>query len=232
MNDKCILLFVKYPEKGRIKKRLDSGIKNIDVVELYKNFVFDTLLTLNKIKTKFYVCFYPADSEIKFIEWLGEKYFYMSQDGLDLGDRMKNCFIKAFSRNFKRVIVIGSDAPDLPCEYIKYAFASLESHDAVIGPAADGGYYLLGFNFDKFAPEIFKGIEWSTDKVFKDTLAVLDKSKRKTYILPEWNDIDVREDIINFIKRNKDSKNGYLRTFSYLSKHKLLTSFDSPLSGG
>ncbi|MDD5772689.1 MAG: TIGR04282 family arsenosugar biosynthesis glycosyltransferase [bacterium] len=219
MADHCVLLFVKYPEKGEVKSRLTREAWNINIVELYKNFVLDLLISLNKIKTKFYICFYPENSEEKFIKWLGGKYLYMPQKGQDLGDRMKNCFIKAFSGKFKQVIVIGSDAPDMPCEFIKYAFASLDSHDAVIGPASDGGYYLLGFNFDKFVPEIFEGIEWSTDKVFKETLSILNKAKRKTYILPEWNDIDVHSDLVDFVKRNKDSKNSHLNTYSYLSKH-------------
>lgn len=222
MLDHCVLLFVKYPEKGEIKTRLNSGPGKIDEVELYKNFVLDLLITLNKIKTRFYVCFYPENAKAKFVKWLGEKYYYMPQNGADLGARMKNCFIKAFSGKFRRVIIIGSDAPDLPCELIKYAFASLESHDAVIGPASDGGYYLLGFNFDKFVPEIFEGIEWSTNKVFRDTLAVLNKSKRNTYVLPEWSDIDVREDLVKFIERSRDTGNNHLKTYSFLSRHKLL----------
>lgn len=214
MDDRCVLLFVKYPEEGKVKKRLQAGLKDVNIVALYQKFVLDILLTLEKLNTKLYICFSPENSEAKFIKWLGNKYSYIPQKGIDLGARMKNCFIEAFSRKYKRVIIVGSDTPDLPCEYIENTFSGLESNDVVIGPATDGGYYLLGFRFDKFVPEIFEGIEWSTDKVFKDTLAILDRSKKKTCILPEWNDIDVHEDLINFIKRNKCL--GKSSTYSFL----------------
>ncbi|MBI4650014.1 TIGR04282 family arsenosugar biosynthesis glycosyltransferase [Candidatus Desantisbacteria bacterium] len=153
MNDCCVLLFVKYPENGKIKTRLSSGFKKIDKVELYKNFVMDILSTINKLKIKLYICFYPGNAKKKFIDWMGGKYLYMPQNGLDLGGRMKNCFIKAFSLKFKRVIVIGSDLPDLPGKFIKNAFLFLNNHDVVIGPASDGGYYLLGFNSNTFVPD-------------------------------------------------------------------------------
>ena len=122
--DNCsVLLFVKYPEEGKVKKRLQAGLKKVKTAELYKNFVLDILSSLERLKTKFFICFYPEKSEEKFIKWLGGKYFYMPQKGPDLGSRMKNCFGKAFSMGHDKVIVIGSDAPDLPCEFINEAFS-------------------------------------------------------------------------------------------------------------
>jgi rSAM/selenodomain-associated transferase 1 len=123
--------------------------------------------------------------------------------GDELGDRMKNAFQWAFSRGHSRVILIGSDLPDLPAEIINDAFASLNNHDAAIGPALDGGYYLIGFRNDAFSPRIFDDIPWSTSAVFARTIEILREEGRDVRQLRFWKDIDTPEDIIYFIERNR-----------------------------
>jgi rSAM/selenodomain-associated transferase 1 len=119
----------------------------------------------------------------------------MPQAGEDLGERMKNGFVEALSMNFKRVVLIGSDIPDLPLEFIEEAFTSLQEKDAVIGPALDGGYYLIGFKKETFSPRVFEGIHWSTESVFEKTLKVLQQEGLTVHTLQPLRDIDTVEDL-------------------------------------
>lgn len=211
-NEKCTLLFMKYPKKGQVKTRISRKIGDLITVELYKNFVLDLLSTLDKIETDLWVCFYPKASQKKLAKWLGNKYFYIPQKGENLGQRMKNSFLEAFARGYRRVVVIGSDIPDLPGVFIKEAFSYFETSDVVIGPATDGGYYLVGFRYDTFLLKVFEGIHWSTDTVFRETMTILEKSNRKVHILPEWSDVDTIDDLRNLIQRNQDTEFKFSKT--------------------
>ena len=126
---------------------------------------------------------------------LGPEYRYLPQRGRDLGERMKNGFLDTFTRGFEKVVLIGSDIPDLPLSFVEEAFTSLSEMDAVIGPSFDGGYYLIGFTKGAFLPRVFEGIAWGTEKVFKSTIQILTDEKRKLYVLPRWRDIDTIEDL-------------------------------------
>jgi rSAM/selenodomain-associated transferase 1 len=200
MDDRCLLFFVKNPEKGQVKKRLAASIGPDKALRLYKSFLLNILFTLNKGTFLFYVCFYPADALQSLKRWLGEDYLYMPQQGEDLGERMRNSFVEAFDMGFKRVVLIGSDIPDLPLEFIEEAFASLEEKDVVIGPTFDGGYYLIGFRDKTFLPQVFKGILWGRESVFEDTTKVLNQEKRSIYTLKRWRDIDTIDDLRNLQK--------------------------------
>jgi rSAM/selenodomain-associated transferase 1 len=214
----CMLFFAKYPEKGEVKKRLATHLGEDITVELYRYFVLDSLSTLEKCGVKLLVCFYPPESQKRFAEWLGMNYSYVPQQGSDLGQRMKTCFVNAFDRGFHFVVAIGSDIPDLPCEFIKEALSSLKTHDVVIGPSFDGGYYLIGFREDKFIPEVFDGIDWGTHTVFHDTLTVLQNAICNVHTLPKWSDIDTIADLKHLIDRNQNTEFHNSKTISYLSK--------------
>jgi rSAM/selenodomain-associated transferase 1 len=115
--------------------------------------------------------------------------------GENLGERMKNGFLEAFSMNFKRVVLIGSDIPDLPLEFIEEAFTSLLEKDAVIGPSTDGGYYLIGFKDKSFSPRVFEGIPWSTKRVFEETMNVSKQEELLVHTLQPLTEIDTIEDL-------------------------------------
>jgi rSAM/selenodomain-associated transferase 1 len=108
---------------------------------------------------------------------------------------MRNAFIEAFEMGFRRVVLIGSDIPDLPLDFIEEAFTSLKKKDAVIGPAFDGGYYLIGFRGRTFSPMVFDGMAWGTKTVFEKTMTVLRKLNRRVHTLAERRDIDTIEDL-------------------------------------
>jgi rSAM/selenodomain-associated transferase 1 len=195
LDDRCLLFFLKNPEKGKVKTRLASALGEEKAVKLYKRFMLEMLSTLNRGTFLFYLCFYPGDSLETLKKWLGEEYLYMAQYGGDLGERMENCFMEAFAMNFKRVVLIGSDIPDLPLEFIEEAFTSLKEKDAVIGPSLDGGYYLIGFNDNKFSPQVFKGIPWSKERVFEETMKILSKEGLTVHTLKPLRDIDTIVDL-------------------------------------
>lgn len=195
MDDRCLLFFIRNPEKGRIKTRLAASVGDERALELYKRFLLNILSTLNKGTFLFYLCFYPADALENLRKWLGGDYLYMSQQGEDLGERMKNGFMEAFDSGFKRVLLIGSDIPGLPLEFIEEAFASLKEKDAVIGPSLDGGYYLIGFRDKKFSPQVFKGILWSTECVFEETMKILEREGLTIHTLKPLRDIDTIDDL-------------------------------------
>jgi hypothetical protein len=197
MDDRCLLFFIKNPQKRQVKTRLAAAIGDEMAVRLYKRFLLEMLSTLNKGTFLFYLCVYPVDALEGIKTWLGEDYIYMPQQGEDLGERMKNGFIEALAMNFKRVVLIGSDIPSLPLEFIEEAFISLEKKDVVIGPSLDGGYYLIGFRDKKFSPRAFKKIPWSTERVFEETMKVLEHEGLTVHTLKTLRDIDTIQDLRN-----------------------------------
>jgi hypothetical protein len=195
LDDRCLLFFVKYPEKGKVKSRLAAVIGDDSAVSLYKNLVAQMLSTLKEGTFPLYICFFPKNAQKPIKNWLGREYRYIPQNGKDLGERMRNGFIGGFAMGYKRVVLIGSDIPDLPMKYIEEAFKSLKEMDAVIGPAFDGGYYLIGFNLNTFSPQVFEGIVWGTENVFEETMRKLKRFRRVVYTLPYQRDIDTAEDL-------------------------------------
>jgi rSAM/selenodomain-associated transferase 1 len=143
VNENCVLLFCKSPANGNVKTRLAEEIGLEHAAELYKCFVGDTIWSLKSLDVHFKICFWPADDEQSFIDWLGSELEYLPQDGDNLGDKMKNAFIQMFEESYSKTAIIGSDIPDLPGELISRAMDELDRHDAVIGPSSDGGYYLI-----------------------------------------------------------------------------------------
>jgi rSAM/selenodomain-associated transferase 1 len=195
LEDRCVLFFIKNPKKGKVKTRLASAIGDDAAVKLYRRFLLEMLSTLNRGTFLFYLCYHPEDSLKDLKNWLGEHYLYTPQTGENLGEKMKNAFNEAFSMHFKRVLLIGSDIPDLPLEFIDEAFKSLEEKDAVIGPSVDGGYYLIGFKDKTFLPQVFERIPWSTERVFDETMKILETQQLTIHTLQLLRDMDTVEDL-------------------------------------
>lgn len=198
-NRQCVILFLKAPEKGGVKTRLEKKLGKDIPLHLYRHFVTDTLHMLRK--QRIILCYHPPGAEAEIRNWLGEEYICMPQEGNDLGERMHNAFIRAFAAGYREVLLTGSDIPDLPEEIIREAFAALREKDAVIGPACDGGYYLIGFRKAGFSPDVFRNIPWSTATVFEDTLKIFSRQQSRIHILPGWRDIDEYEDLMDFRQR-------------------------------
>jgi rSAM/selenodomain-associated transferase 1 len=224
--DACVLCFVKYPEKGQVKLRLTANLDDDVVVELYRNFVLDIVSLLKKLDTQFYLCFSPLNAHKKIREWLGSSYSYVPQEGNDLGERMKNGFCYAFTEGFRRVILVGSDSPDLPGDFLKNAIVELQTHDMVLGPSSDGGYYLIGFRNDTFLPSVFDKISWSSSSVFQETLSKVKNAGRSLSLLPAWSDVDIISDLKNLVRRNHNTSFKSSHTMSYLRRNKIIEDED------
>jgi len=211
---------VKSPEKGAVKTRLAVSIGDDAALALYKCFVADILNALEKTRYTLMPAFHPPDARKKVAEWLGHGHGLMAQVGDDLGERMRSAFSAAFLSGFHFVLLIGSDIPDLTETIIHEAFTSFESHDAVIGPSLDGGYYLIGFKKDTFTPQIFDGIEWSTPVVYAQTMDTLKKAGCLVHILPPKRDMDTLSDVEALFAENADNAFAQSSTMQYLLKRK------------
>lgn len=220
MADTVILLFIKAPIRGRVKSRLARAVGDEAALDLYKNFVLDEIEMLRASGYPFRLCHYPPEAGSMIQEWVGREHASMPQHGKDLGERMEYAFSQAFSEGFTRAVLVGSDIPDLTSSLMRQAFRYLESAHAVLGPAADGGYYLIGFRSDSFLPAAFKGMDWSTDSVFKKTRDVLESAGLSVSLLPELCDLDTADDLEAFFLRNSRSGFRTSRTMTYLDRHK------------
>lgn len=220
-SDSCVLLFVKSPFKGPVKTRLATSIGFEAAVRLYENFVLDTLTLLKAVNSSIRIFFDPADAEERIKQWLGEQYSYVAQAGRNIGERMKNAFIHSFDDGFERVVLIGSDIPDLPDEFLREALGVLESSDAVVGPSHDGGYYLIGFSRRSFLPVAFNSITWSTSTVFQQTIEIFRKHEMSVHLLPEWYDVDTAADLQSLVSRTRHTPFENSRTYCYLTANGL-----------
>lgn len=214
----CILFFIKAPKPGSVKSRLAQAIGQEHATQLYKNFVLDLLSLLQTLVYKTLIFYTPTDAENSIQTWLGKDFCYYPQVGEDLGERLENAFNKAFELGYQKVIVIGSDSPDLTSNILQTAFLALEDHDGVIGPTHDGGYYTIGFSKSGFFSDVFKDIIWSTDTVFETTLSILRQHQKTIYQLPCWYDVDTIDDLQDFYLKNYQLA-PYSQTVKYLFQH-------------
>ncbi|MHC4362984.1 MAG: TIGR04282 family arsenosugar biosynthesis glycosyltransferase [Planctomycetota bacterium] len=217
-SDNCILLFVKHPAPGRVKTRLAEQLGPGRAAALYENFVLDLLDTLRSLNVNLRIFFEPAEALNDIRHWLGENHSYVLQRGNNLGQRMKNAFAYAFADGCSKGVLIGSDLPDLPADFLSLGLRALDTGDAVLGPSSDGGYYLIGFSRETFLPEAFDNIAWGTDRVFAHTVKTLKRHRRKLYVLPRWHDVDTLEDLKSLVARSRGTDFRNSRTFTFLQE--------------
>ncbi|EIA08566.1 TIGR04282 family arsenosugar biosynthesis glycosyltransferase [Flavobacterium frigoris] len=191
MKNNALLIFTRNPELGKVKTRLAKTIGEADALQVYKDLLQHTMEQSQSVDCDKFVFYDTAvvDHDI----WKEEFYQKRIQSKGDLGHKMQDAFELLFSQGYKNCIIIGSDLFDLKTEIIETAFTELEKSDVVLGPAEDGGYYLLGLK--KIIPSVFKNKDWGTSTVFTDT--VKDLETQKIHLLPTLNDIDTFEDLMN-----------------------------------
>ena len=188
---KALLIFAKNPVDGKVKTRLAATIGKEQTLFIYQKLIDHTIAVTKELSVD-KIVFY-SDFIDKKDNWNNALFQKKLQSGNDLGERMKNAFKSSFTAGYEKVVIIGTDCYDLTETIINKAFESLNENDVVIGPAEDGGYYLLGIK--KFLPQFFENIEWSTDKVFDQTIAVCNTLGLSTFLLQELNDIDDEDDL-------------------------------------
>ncbi len=188
----ALAIFTKYPEKGKVKTRLAVDIGEENAAKLQIAFVKDLLILHDNKEYDLFICFSPKEKEDDMRKLYGTVN-YIPQEGKDLGERMKNCF-DLLLNEFQKVIIIGSDIPDILERNIKKALALLNDNEAVLGPAKDGGYYLIGIN-KGVDTDIFSGINWSTDKVLEQQKRNLEEKGIGFALLEVRSDVDTVEDL-------------------------------------
>ena len=188
----ALIIFIKNPVPGKAKTRLAEWMGEEEALAIYRDLLVHTRKITDHLNcSKFlYYSDYMDDND----EWDNETYLKRLQLQTDnLGQRMQDAFTAVFTEGFGKVVIIGSDSMELTEQLIREAFIILDGQDMVIGPAKDGGYYLLGMK--KMHPDLFLNKKWSSPTVFKDTLDNIHRLKITYKQLPVLSDVDRPEDI-------------------------------------
>ena len=196
-NDNALIVFLKYPETKKVKTRLGKDIGDRRAMELYRetaSFIADSFSDSKNWTT--FLFYSPKERKKEIFEWLGDKEALFFAQGIgSLGQRMSQAFSKCFSLGFRNVIIIGTDCVMVTEEDVETAFSLLSGgkFEAVLGPATDGGYYLLGLC--RKTDAVFQGMRWSSARVFKETEKRMRGSGLRHAVMRELSDIDEEKDI-------------------------------------
>lgn len=193
---KALIIFVRNPELGNVKTRLAATVGAESALEIYKELLqhtYEIALATDADRFVFYV-----DKIAQADLWETRGFVKRVQAMGDLGGKMKAAFNELFSEGYNNVVIIGSDCLELTTNMIHKAFELLEMNDVVIGPARDGGYYLLGLK--KMVAPIFENKQWGTEHVYNDTIAGIENAGLSFATLPVLTDVDTEED---WVRRKK-----------------------------
>ncbi|MGM0477835.1 MAG: TIGR04282 family arsenosugar biosynthesis glycosyltransferase [Bacteroidota bacterium] len=191
MNDRQLLIFTKNPEPGKCKTRLAATIGNEAALNVYLQLLDHTVRFTERVNAD--RCVYYSNTIHKDDRWSDAYFDKKQQIKGDLGQKMVAAFKDSFDQGYKRVVIIGSDCAEINEEDIHAAFTALATNDVVIGPALDGGYYLLGMR--QFIPALFQDKSWSTPHLINETIATIKKHALSFSLLQEKSDIDYEEDL-------------------------------------
>lgn len=195
-NRAAVLVFLRAPQLGTVKTRLAASIGPHAALAIYRRLAEHTITEARALAAEgaeIRVHHTPADAEPAVRAWLGGGVTLLPQAEGDLGARMADAFARAFADGCERVVIIGSDLPAMNAALLRRAFAALDGADAVIGPARDGGYYLLGLTHS--VPAVFDGIAWSMAEVFAETVLRLRSAGIEPIVLETLCDVDEVEDL-------------------------------------
>jgi rSAM/selenodomain-associated transferase 1 len=196
-----LIIFTRYPEPGKAKTRLIPSLGAEAAAHLHRQMTEQTLAEVNRLQRQplpqwdslTVQVWYTGGDDLQMQTWLGATLDYKSQPDGDLGDRLTAAVQTAVVSGARATVVIGTDCPDLTAEILATSFELLQHNDLVLGPATDGGYYLIGLR--RFVPELFKSIAWSTECVFQQTLELATDLQLSLARLPVLTDVDRPEDL-------------------------------------
>jgi rSAM/selenodomain-associated transferase 1 len=184
-------LFAKWPAPGAVKTRL-AGTDPAWAAHLARAFLLDTLDRLSAVAARRVLAYSPAEAAKDFAALAADRFTLVPQGEGDLGRRMASFFGDRLAEGARAVVLVGTDSPTLPAAFVKEAFASLQEADVVLGPACDGGYYLIGCRGR--LPPVFDGIAWGSAAVLAQTVARLSDPNWRLALLPPWYDVDTPAD--------------------------------------
>jgi rSAM/selenodomain-associated transferase 1 len=232
-----VVMMAKEPVATQVKTRLCPHLSPAQAAEIYTLFVQDMAEEMSGItevhvpfsgnpqsSVRLALAYSPKTAQKTFEAILPIPMLLFPQQGADLGERLNHIFTKLHGAGYEQVHIINSDSPDMPCSLIREStrLLNIPQVDLVLGPCADGGYYLVGLK--KPIPELFQEIPWSTDRVLALTVARA-RALGLTYVLLQpWYDIDTCDDLVTFLNRNQNRKDGRgpgWRTFNYLKEKQI-----------
>jgi rSAM/selenodomain-associated transferase 1 len=190
-HNNLIITFTRNPELGKVKTRLAKTIGEASALAIYIKLLEHTESVLRNIDSDKAVYYSVKIRENDL--WDSNIYQKHQQFGDDLGIRMQNAFKAGFDAGYSKIVIVGSDLHDLQPKHITQAFDALDTNDVTIGPAEDGGYYLLGMK--TLYKDVFENKNWGTETVFEDTIKNL--QNESVFLLEQLNDVDTYEDIEN-----------------------------------
>ncbi len=201
---KLVILFARYPRPGQCKSRLIPSLGKERATQIHRQLVAHSLTQILAFlarhdDTSLHIYYHDSNLE-QMQEWLGNSLSYHRQEGADLGARMANALHNGQTEGYD-TILIGSDCPDIDDTILSEALTALKNSDLVIGPAHDGGYYLIGVakNLARQSySELFRNISWGSDTVLQETLNRVKKLTLSPHTLPTLHDIDTPEDLKYF----------------------------------
>ncbi|WP_414564049.1 MULTISPECIES: TIGR04282 family arsenosugar biosynthesis glycosyltransferase [unclassified Anabaena] len=191
-----LIIFTRYPEPGKTKTRLIPALGDAGAANLQRQMTENTIFQVQELQKTTDISW-----EVRFAggnlqlmqDWLGTDSVYQPQGEGDLGDRMTRSLVHAFQCGAIQVVIIGIDCPGVNPQILTQAFEKLNTYDLVLGPAIDGGYYLVGLC--RLIPELFANINWGTSQVLQQTVEIADKLKISLTYLPALADVDLPEDL-------------------------------------
>jgi len=194
-------IFAKQPLPGMVKTRLCPPLTPEQAADLYRVSLQETVTRMGSLSGCDLAICYSGDKD-----WFATTFpgvMLIPQCGRDLGERLASCLSDWLAAGYEAALLIGSDAPDLPLERIEQAFSALEDADLVLGPAIDGGYYLVGEASQH--PQLFQQISWSTGKVLEQTLAKASQLGLSSVLLEPWDDLDDLPALLRLVARTPHS---------------------------
>lgn len=190
-----LIIFTRYPRPGQAKTRLVPAMGAEAAADLQRRMTEETLETAKTARARIggeIEIRYADGGEKEIARWLGSELRYAAQEGDDLGDRMRRAFADALDAGCRRVVIIGTDCPEMSSRDLTDAFDALAYHDMVLGPSADGGYWLIGL---RRPADVFRGVAWSTESVLPQTLALAEQAGLSVKSLETRADVDTPEDL-------------------------------------
>lgn len=211
----------KYPDAGTVKTRLTPHLSAEQSAQLAACFLQDTINKVKILKYQLMVAYSPVEKYGFFADFSPSQAVLVNQTGETLGERMFSAFQFAFEKKFDSAVMVGTDSPTLPPEFIKQAFEFLQTDaDAILGKTADGGFYLIGLR--KLEKKIFENVVWSSEKAFEQTARNIKNVGFSLKETPVWYDVDESSDLERLAKEFEQSdsaKNIAPKTFEWLKRN-------------
>lgn len=216
---RAIVIMAKVPLPGAVKTRLEPFLSPESCAALAAAFLVDTAEKSRRVCEDVIIAFSPSSEKSTLSKIVGDGFKSFAQTGNDLGERIVSSFENAFASGADSVVMIGTDSPTFPADYIEQAFEFLELEtDVVLGKTTDGGFYLIGLR--KAVPAIFTDVRWSSRNAFDDVYRNASDLELHLREVPSWYDVDEPRDLEKLIAEtdhNENARRRAPRTFEFLS---------------